>query len=181
MEPKLDLRIEKTYLSLHQAFTALIENKKFEEFTVNELCEKAMIRRTTFYKHFADKYEYFAFYMKEIADTFQKELNLKDSYTTKEYLISMSGQFMEFIVKNKNLVENIIKSNMFPLLINSLIELIRDDVYLALRKDFPNEDINYLKGKASFIAGGMVNSLYTNYPQFHVNEEFYVRIIAEFL
>ena len=61
MEPKLDLRIQKTYLSLHNAFTELLEEKKFEEFTVNELCERAMIRRNTFYKHFADKYEYFTF------------------------------------------------------------------------------------------------------------------------
>ena len=70
MEKNLDLRIQKTYLDLHNAFTDLLEQKHFENITVNELCEKAMIRRTTFYKHFADKYEYFTFYMKEIAHDF---------------------------------------------------------------------------------------------------------------
>ena len=59
----MDLRIQKTYMGLHNAFTDLLEEKRFENITVNELCEKAMIRRTTFYKHFADKYEYFTFYM----------------------------------------------------------------------------------------------------------------------
>ena len=54
MEKKLDFRIEKTYMSLHNAFTTLIEERHFEDFTVNDLCERAMIRRTTFYKHFAD-------------------------------------------------------------------------------------------------------------------------------
>ena len=62
MAEKMDLRIRKTYLALHNAFTELLEEKRFEEFTVNELCDRAMIRRTTFYKHFADKYEYFTFY-----------------------------------------------------------------------------------------------------------------------
>ena len=61
MEEKMDLRIKKTYLSLHNAFVELLEEKRFEDLTVNELCDRAMIRRTTFYKHFADKYEYFTF------------------------------------------------------------------------------------------------------------------------
>ena len=74
MAEKMDLRIRKTYLALHNAFTELLEEKRFEEFTVNELCDRAMIRRTTFYKHFADKYEYFTFYMKEIMAIFQDRL-----------------------------------------------------------------------------------------------------------
>ena len=28
----------------------------------NELCDEAMIRRATFYKHFADKYDFFFFF-----------------------------------------------------------------------------------------------------------------------
>ena len=68
MDEKMDLRIRKTYLSLHNAFVALLEEKRFEDITVNELCDQAMIRRTTFYKHFADKYEYFTFYIKEITE-----------------------------------------------------------------------------------------------------------------
>ena len=74
MEKKIDLRVEKTYLLLHNAFTQLLEEKRFEDFTVNELCERAMIRRTTFYKHFADKYEYFTFYIKEVCAAFQDQL-----------------------------------------------------------------------------------------------------------
>ena len=42
--------------------------------TVNLLCERAMIRRTTFYKHFADKYEYLAFYIRELRDGFESQL-----------------------------------------------------------------------------------------------------------
>ena len=55
MEQKLDLRIQRTYRLLHTAFTKLMEEKSFEDITVNDLCREAMIRRTTFYKHFADK------------------------------------------------------------------------------------------------------------------------------
>ena len=60
MEKKVDLRILKTHKALCETFSTLLEEKKFEEITVNELCQRAMVRRATFYKHFADKYEYFA-------------------------------------------------------------------------------------------------------------------------
>ena len=49
MEQKTDLRILRTYHSLNEAFTGLMEEKRFEDITVGELCERAMIRRTTFY------------------------------------------------------------------------------------------------------------------------------------
>ena len=73
MEQKMDLRIRKTYLALHSAFTQLLEERKFEDITVNELCDRAMIRRTTFYKHFADKFDYFSliidFYDSQVSGT----------------------------------------------------------------------------------------------------------------
>ena len=69
MEKKIDLRLQKTYLALRNAFTELMEEKRFEELTVNELCDRALIRRTTFYKHFADKYDYFAFYIREMVSS----------------------------------------------------------------------------------------------------------------
>ena len=51
----MDLRIKKTYRALFEAFTELLEEHRFEDVTVAMLCDRAMIRRTTFYKHFRDK------------------------------------------------------------------------------------------------------------------------------
>ena len=62
MEEKTDLRIRKTYKALCDAFVTILEKKRFDDLTVNELCDEAMIRRATFYKHFADKYDFFFFF-----------------------------------------------------------------------------------------------------------------------
>ncbi len=59
----MDLRIQKTYRSLLTAFTKLLEKHRYEDVSVAMLCEEAMIRRTTFYKHFADKSEFFSFFV----------------------------------------------------------------------------------------------------------------------
>lgn len=40
--------------------------KSFQKISVNELCEKAMISRSTFYLHFKDKYELISFCLNEI-------------------------------------------------------------------------------------------------------------------
>ncbi len=61
---KLDLRVHKTYKSLIENFEELLQEKKFEKISVKEICDAAMIRRPTFYKHFLDKYDFLTFFIK---------------------------------------------------------------------------------------------------------------------
>ncbi|MGN0708097.1 MAG: TetR/AcrR family transcriptional regulator [Faecalibacterium sp.] len=162
MGEKTDLRIQKTYLGLHNAFTALLEEKKFEDFTVNELCDRAMIRRATFYKHFADKYEYFTFYMKEIDLTFQDQLapDVMDDEVD-AYLLHMSRELLRFMKQHEKLVQNVKNSSMFPLLLNILLEQISEDVTLVLRRaDRSKKDRSYIEGTAAFYAGGLINTVF---------------------
>ena len=174
MEKTLDLRIQKTYLALHNAFTELLEQKHFENITVNELCEKAMIRRTTFYKHFADKYEYFTFYMKEIASAFQNEISSDLlNLSINEYIIEMSSRLICFFNENKKLIDNAFQSEMFPLLLNILSEEIADDFYLNARQLETNMSAVQLETFTSFYSGGLLNMLlqyYKKHNSFHEEE-----------
>jgi len=61
---KLDLRVQKTYKSLIETFEDLLHEKEFEKISVTEICDAAMIRRPTFYKHFLDKYDFLTFFIK---------------------------------------------------------------------------------------------------------------------
>ncbi|MCD8332005.1 MAG: TetR/AcrR family transcriptional regulator [Oscillospiraceae bacterium] len=66
MEQKKDLRIVKTQRALTESLKSLLLEKPLTEITVNELCERAMVRRATFYKHFGDKYELLTFTLKQM-------------------------------------------------------------------------------------------------------------------
>ena len=55
-EEQVDLRIRRTHKLLWEALMALLSTRAFEEITVTDICERAMVHRTTFYKHYADKY-----------------------------------------------------------------------------------------------------------------------------
>ena len=74
MPEKQDLRVQKTYAALFQAFQELLTEKDFESITVTELCDRAMIRTATFYKHFADKYAFFAFLINEGLNRYREML-----------------------------------------------------------------------------------------------------------
>src|SRR5258706_6726444 len=51
----LDLRVRRTYKFLWDALMALMIEHDFESITVTDICERAMVHRTTFYKHYEDK------------------------------------------------------------------------------------------------------------------------------
>ncbi|MDY4022996.1 TetR/AcrR family transcriptional regulator [Staphylococcus borealis] len=52
-----DLRVIKTKKALTDSLYSLLEEEAFSTITVNMICKNAGVHRTTFYKHFYDKFE----------------------------------------------------------------------------------------------------------------------------
>jgi len=158
MEKKIDLRLQKTYQSLNQAFTELLEEKRFEELTVGELCDRASIRRTTFYKHFADKYDYFAFYIREMMDTLQHHLP-QDTPSLSAAFVHVCRELLDFLHVHSRMVSNIRDSSMFPLLLDILLDQFTRDITEHLRRLRPEDtrEPGRLEGIAAFYVGGMVS------------------------
>ena len=184
MEKKTDLRIQKTYLALQNAFVALLEEKRFEELTVNDLCDRAMIRRTTFYKHFADKYEFFAFYIREMVSTFRDQLppDVMDGDAA-AYFLQMSQELLRFWHLHEKMVHNIENSRMFPLLLSILLEQITEDIIMVLRRSCPAlaQNGSKLKGVAAFYAGGLISTfLRCTQKDSAIDEAVFLEIAAEY-
>ena len=53
----MDLRIQKSKQAIVDAFLTLRARKPLEKITVRELCDKAMVNRSTFYAHYKDVYD----------------------------------------------------------------------------------------------------------------------------
>lgn len=185
MNDKMDLRIQKTYLGLHNAFTELLEEKRFEDFSVNELCDRAMIRRATFYKHFADKYEYYTFYLKEVCATFQDQL--PPDVTADEvnsYFLHMCRELLRFVRKHERMIKNCLGSNMLPVLLHILLEQIRDDLFSVLQrtKDTHKMSDTQMEGMSSFYAGGVLSTLFRILEcGITIDEDAFVEVISNLL
>ena len=139
MEKPLDLRIQKTFKALIDAFLQLLQTKRFENITINELCELAMVRRATFYKHFADKYEFFTFFVQWIQNEFRNRFAHKeqDRNGVSPY-IDIIRFALDFLYENETLVHSVMESSAFPLLLDLISEQIILDVKERLQADQDN-------------------------------------------
>jgi len=54
-KPPIDRRVARSREMLHQALLSLIIEKGYEEITVENICERANVGRSTFYAHFTSK------------------------------------------------------------------------------------------------------------------------------
>lgn len=66
--PKEDLRVRRTKTHLRRALAELMSRRTLSSIGVTEVCELAMVHRTTFYKHYADKQALFEDLLDERVD-----------------------------------------------------------------------------------------------------------------
>lgn len=59
------IKRNRTTLAIYQALFELLEVHNFDSITVNDICQQALVSRTTFYSYFDDKYELVIFAFKE--------------------------------------------------------------------------------------------------------------------
>lgn len=136
MEEKLDLRIRKTYQAITQAFFQMLEEMHFEDIRVSELCERAMIRKSTFYKHFGDKYELLAFIVRQEQEKFNAQLStIRNREDRVDYYIELISTVLDSLGANSTLVQSTIQSNSFPLVLSILSDQIMLDIRERIRED----------------------------------------------
>jgi AcrR family transcriptional regulator len=63
-----DLRIRRTKKLLQEAMIALTVEKGFSNISVRDITERAMVNRSTFYRHYLDKYDLLDQYLNEVAE-----------------------------------------------------------------------------------------------------------------
>lgn len=178
-----DLRTIKTYRSLTNAFLELLEKQRFEEITVRQLCESAQIRRATFYTHFADKYEFLAFFIQEMRNEFMERITtMNDSVSdqTDTYYELLFHELLMFFKERPQLVCNIRNSQLLPIMRDIFTEEVQKSVYDYLRKQCPESD-TITEMKAYFYAGGLLQLLllWMKDPEkFQVDEVNWLKLLA---
>lgn len=100
----LDLRIRRTHKLLFDALTSLLTEKAFEDIRISDICDRAMIHRTTFYKHFEDKYQLLDFSLEKTLTGFrEKSMNSTSDINSREYYINLVRHLFEHMQENKKL------------------------------------------------------------------------------
>lgn len=164
----MDLRIQKTYRSLLAAFTRLLETHRYEDVTVAMLCDEAMIRRTTFYKHFADKAEFFSFFVDSLRIEITNYGEQQTAAARGEDAASGAGDeeeglailraFVDFMLEHEKMVENIFESSMSGMMVLMMADRIAETLRERYRDTFRvnGEDAVTLAAASEFVAGGIM-------------------------
>lgn len=157
-----DLRYVRTNQMLCDAFTELLQRKEFEDITIDELCKKAFIRRATFYTHFLDKYDFFAYFVKQNSKAFSSTWNEpEETQNIMNFSCHMFRETVRYITEHMAMVQNILSSNAFSILLDILAEQVKTSLLSNLSKyevsPFP-ADI-HPEIIASYYSGGIIQIL----------------------
>lgn len=135
-ETRTDLRTRKVYDALIAAFLKLLTEKHFDDITVRELCDCARTRTATFYNHFSDKYDFFAFMIKEKRSSFMissETIDVNDTF--EKYCISILNNSLDFIEEHKQMVQHIMTDSLLSVIMNSISKELTDQFRIRIEKE----------------------------------------------
>lgn len=106
---KTDIRVQRTYGLLMNAFIELLKEKDFENLSVSDICEKAGVHRATFYKHFNDKLEFISYCFDNQLSGIEIDGIIKDPTpeNLKAGIIYCIDEIFKFVDKNKPILETV--------------------------------------------------------------------------
>lgn len=163
MNDKVDLRIIKTHTKLTNALSDMMDEMSFDDITVFNLCERAGVRRATFYKHFKDKYDFLRDVISKVIEDITVTLAKNDynCLSPIDFWLKFVEEIIIYFDDHPIILSNLLKSENFQLMLN----VISNCTQLSLAQnlsDLKNNGFNIttdINVAASFINGGIANIL----------------------
>lgn len=126
-----DLRVQRTKKALITTFSDLLETKSFDNITIQDLCEKANVRRSTFYRHFNDKYDLLNHIVGTLIEYFRTlhlpEIDPKDP---RQFFNKFMKDILLFISDNKAMVKSVISINIY----SEVYQILYNQIYAVVKQ-----------------------------------------------
>ncbi|MGN1222800.1 MAG: TetR/AcrR family transcriptional regulator [Christensenellales bacterium] len=155
-QEKEDLRIKRTRKLLCMSLMDLMQTKSFEKLSVNDICEKAMVHRATFYNHFNDKNDLLNYALDDLQEElFERSIEKETFSSQKEMFMALVECVIDFITKNRQKFVLIYKnsSEKMSSLVSTTIK--RSIRYLISRNKYKQEYLLPIDIIVNFFTGGI--------------------------
>ena len=154
-------QVKRTRKFVSTALLSLLLEKNFEEISVTDICEKAMITRATFYKYFEDKYHLAQCVLIDLKEQiFDKELEKIKFRSTKELYLKLIELSYDYITLHEQNFVLFIKHSytekfriMLLQTINDFVESITKKEHQNFRFQIPTELVS------KFVTGGFAYTM----------------------
>ena len=97
---KTDLRVRRTNKMIIEAFIQLVEEKGYDQITVQDISQRAMINRATFYAHYKDKQDLYDTIFDFAIEAFTSVLSPKDLVQGNRLRVKQIEVLLTHIYKN---------------------------------------------------------------------------------
>lgn len=101
MQQKTDLRVIKTIKNIRESFISLLQYKHFNDITVQDILDTALINRSTFYKYYKDKYDLASQLAAEYMELSEFYLDSRFDEITDDTLISIIKKIYTHLLEQK--------------------------------------------------------------------------------
>ena len=141
MEKKTDRRIIMTKRLLKEALIDILKEKDIYHVSIRELCEKADINRTTFYKYYGSQFDLLADMENDLLDFISKTVE-----NNEEEIRKIVSSVCEYLEANIDFARLIINNNVDPVFAYKLFSMkIIKESALKKYRDIKNEaELEYI-------------------------------------
>lgn len=110
-DESLDLRQRRTRQSLVRALEELLAERPFQSLSVTDICQRAMVHRTTFYAHFNDKQELLRYLLLGVERRCVEICLPKDwSGEARDYFLTAARNVLDFFQSRRSLYRACLRS-----------------------------------------------------------------------
>ena len=158
-----DLRVEKTEKALLDALFETLRTKEFNQITVQDLCDKALVRRSTFYRRFDDKYDLLKLLIRKlIFRVREKHFSTLNPENSRAHFEKVIHESLQYLYNHKSIVQNVLTLALY----DEVTDIIFKQLYEGMKAQIQFEiqhgvefdvDIEIL---AEFITGGILRTMY---------------------
>jgi len=134
----IDRRVARTRTLLHNALLASLRGKHYDTITVEDLCAKAKIGRSTFYAHYTSKDDLLRARLKHLGDTLRERRRAAATAQAPRQGLLFSGIMFEHAYEHVHLHRHLLGNRggsiAFAMIRDMLAELVREEIAPAGRE-----------------------------------------------
>lgn len=134
----MDIRIVKTKNSIINAFIELRAKKDIERITVKELCEKAMINKSTFYSHYTDIYDLSEYLENQTASEIIASLEHPENIVTKPK--DFNRELFYAYMSQENLIQTLFSGSRSNQLLCKIEKSLKEIIF-EMRPDYKDNAV----------------------------------------
>jgi AcrR family transcriptional regulator len=142
----------KMYLA--KALLELMDEKSYENISIKELTDRAMLSRRTFYTNFETKEDILKYYIDTLVSEYIEILQAYQRLTSQD----IAKEYFSYWFSHRNLLR-LLKKNNLLILIKVFVEFLRNMKSLLIIQDHTYTDSELQYYEAVFMAGGLWNLL----------------------